>query len=110
MKASGQDQPAQFLLDVIGLLHQSEIPYAIVGAVGVSYYGIPRATTDGDAAVWLGGTGKSMFAGGPQDVIDARGILQVSADRLDMDLLRKLARRYGADAARTLESLLKETL
>lgn len=58
MKASGPDQPAQFLLDVIGLLHQTDIPYAVVGAIGVSYYGIPRATTDGDATVWLGGTWK----------------------------------------------------
>jgi hypothetical protein len=188
MNVSGPNQPAQLTLDIVGLLQSLGIPYAVVGAIGVSFYGIPRATTDGDAAVWLNGTGMSpqdvcvklaaagyrtklsigdiedpiqavivihdahenkadlligvrgmdsdaaartvpaslldsslrimgaedlvamkVFAGGPQDLIDVRGILQVSGERLDMDLLRKLARRYGADAVRTLDSLLNET-
>jgi predicted nucleotidyltransferase len=45
------------------------------------------------------------FAGGPQDVEDARIALK-TADQLDLDLLRKVTRRFGRPAADALESLL----
>lgn len=188
MKATGPNQPAQLLLDIVDLLHQLGVPCAIVGALAVSYYGIPRSTTDGDATIWLSGTGKSakdvtaalvntgyqaklslgdledpiqgvivikdlhenkadlligvrgmdpevvnrcisttlldspvrilgledlvamkVFAGGPQDLEDVRGILQVSESILNVDLLRGLAARYGTEASRTLGHLLAKT-
>jgi len=49
-----------------------------------------------------------IFAGGPQDMIDVRGILQVWRERLNPGLLRQVARRYGADVARTLDELLEQ--
>jgi hypothetical protein len=52
--------------------------------------------------------GMKMFAGGPQDVLDVRGILQVWGERLNPDLLRKVARRYGRDVAGELDKLLLE--
>ncbi|MEJ1961894.1 MAG: nucleotidyltransferase [Gammaproteobacteria bacterium] len=45
------------------------------------------------------------FAGGPRDLEDARVALR-TADRLDLDLLRKVTRRFGRPAADALELLL----
>jgi hypothetical protein len=49
--------------------------------------------------------GMKLFAGGPQDLIDVEGILQVSGGELDLQLLRDVARRYGPDIERKLEGL-----
>lgn len=49
-----------------------------------------------------------LFAGGPQDVMDVRGILQVWRERLDANLLRQAARRYGVDVLSALDKLLEE--
>jgi hypothetical protein len=46
------------------------------------------------------------LAGGPQDILDARAILEVQEGSLDLDLVRSLTRRFGRDAVRALESLL----
>jgi hypothetical protein len=52
--------------------------------------------------------GMKLFAGGPQDVMDVRGILQVWRERLDPALLKKVALRYGPEVLDTLNGLLKE--
>ncbi|HLG18465.1 MAG TPA: hypothetical protein VI895_01450 [Bdellovibrionota bacterium] len=49
-----------------------------------------------------------IFAGGPKDMDDVRGVLEVSREKLDLPLLKKLTRRYGAGEARTLASLLSK--
>jgi hypothetical protein len=187
MRTSGPSQPEQILLDVVDLLMGFGVPYALAGALAVSYYGVPRATTDADSVVWMKGTGKDtsdlkthlaasgyraelkrgdiedpilqsirvedehqnrvdlllavrgmdpdavhrcisaaffgstvriigaedligmkLFAGGPQDLIDVRGILQVSRESLNAELLRRVATRYGSDVAQTLDALLRE--
>jgi predicted nucleotidyltransferase len=46
------------------------------------------------------------FAGGPQDLEDARVALKTSSETLDLDLLRRVTRRFGRDAADVLEVLL----
>jgi len=46
-----------------------------------------------------------LFAGGPQDIEDVKGILQVSGERLDRDLLRTLARRFGDDVLLRLDDV-----
>jgi hypothetical protein len=187
MRATGPGQPALLLLDIFDILQELGVPSAIVGALAVSYYGVPRSTVDADAAIWLQGTGKNandiqgamvdagyearlsrgesddpisavliiedslgnavdlligvrgmdpnaverclttpmlnsivrvigaedliamkLFAGGPQDVMDVRGILQVWRERLDRNLLKKVTRLYGADVLETLKTLDKE--
>jgi predicted nucleotidyltransferase len=45
------------------------------------------------------------FAGRPQDLEDARVALR-TAEKLDLDLLRKVTRRFGRPAADALELLL----
>lgn len=46
------------------------------------------------------------FAGEPQDLADARSALALATEPVDVDLLRRLARRFGRPAADVLESLL----
>ena len=50
------------------------------------------------------------FAGGPQDIADARNALLLGRDSLDVKLLRALAQRYGREAATVLENLIEDTL
>jgi len=47
-----------------------------------------------------------VFAGGPMDMIDASRALAASGGCMDRELLRRLARRYGREAAEALERLL----
>jgi len=51
---------------------------------------------------------RKIFAGGAQDLDDVKNVLQVSGPRLDLDLLRRLTRRYGTVEAKTLDRLLKD--
>jgi predicted nucleotidyltransferase len=46
------------------------------------------------------------FAGGPQDIADARQALGTPEGRIDFDLLRRTTRRFGRAAADVLEQLL----
>jgi hypothetical protein len=46
------------------------------------------------------------FAGGPQDVVDARDCLRTASEPINVDLLRRLTRRFGRPAADVLERLL----
>jgi len=50
------------------------------------------------------------YAGGPQDLADARAVIAVDRESLDMELLRSLAARFGLDAARAIEELLADPL
>jgi hypothetical protein len=46
------------------------------------------------------------FAGGPQDMADARSAYQGAQGPVDLDLLRCVTRRFGRDAADKLEEVL----
>jgi hypothetical protein len=46
------------------------------------------------------------FAGGPQDIADARHALKTANEPIDIDLLRRLSRRFGRPAADVLEQVL----
>jgi predicted nucleotidyltransferase len=47
-----------------------------------------------------------VFAGGPMDIVDATRAISAGRDSLDLDLLRRLAKRYGRDTSESLERLL----
>ena len=49
-----------------------------------------------------------VFAGSPKDLGDAAGVLHVSSNRVHLPLLNALVRRYGKDAVRRLQLLLRE--
>jgi hypothetical protein len=46
------------------------------------------------------------FAGGPQDILDARSAYESALGPVDVDLLRAVTRRFGRDAADHLEQVL----
>jgi hypothetical protein len=50
--------------------------------------------------------GTKVFAGGPQDIVDAQNAISVADDALDVSLLRRIANRFGPDAISALEKLL----
>ena len=49
-----------------------------------------------------------LFAGGPQDLADAEAAMVVHDAALNVPLLRRLATRFGAEAARRLDTLLRK--
>ena len=46
------------------------------------------------------------FAGGPQDLIDARSAYAAAPGPIDLDLLRIVTRRFGREAADRLQEVL----
>ena len=46
------------------------------------------------------------FAGGPQDIADAEEVLGTTEAPIDLDLVRRITRRFGRAAADILEQLL----
>jgi hypothetical protein len=46
------------------------------------------------------------YAGGPQDIIDARSAYRAAPGPIDLDLLRTVTRRFGREAADTLQEVL----
>ncbi len=49
-----------------------------------------------------------IFAGGPQDMVDARNVIASAGGALNLTLLRRLARRYGNQTVAALEPLISE--
>jgi predicted nucleotidyltransferase len=47
-----------------------------------------------------------LFAGGPQDLLDARRAMAVSKGSLDMSLLLRVAKGFGHQAVQSLQSIL----
>jgi predicted nucleotidyltransferase len=48
------------------------------------------------------------FAGGAVDVADARAVMELDRESLDLELLRRLAQRFGRDAARVVQELIDD--
>ena len=46
------------------------------------------------------------FAGGPVDLADARAVIELDRESLDLELLRRLAQRFGRDAATVVQELI----
>ena len=51
MRTTAPGQSALFLLDIIDILNERHIPYAIIGAFAASFYGMVRASLDADAVI-----------------------------------------------------------
>lgn len=49
-----------------------------------------------------------IFAGGPQDLVDARAAITAAGDRLNLPLATTLAQRFGRDVAVTLRKIVAE--
>lgn len=51
-----------------------------------------------------------IFAGGPRDIEDVKGALKVSAEKIDLFLLKELTLNYGKRELKMLQTILKECL
>jgi hypothetical protein len=51
-------------------------------------------------------TTRVALAGGPVDLADARTVLEMDRSAADLDLLRRLASRYGGDTLTVVEALI----
>ncbi len=51
MRAKESGQSALLLLDVIDILNKQKVPYAVIGAMAVSFYGVVRSSLDADALI-----------------------------------------------------------
>lgn len=184
MRATRSGESALLLLDVIELLADQNIEYAVVGALAASIHGAVRASMDADVVLSVGvpqaeGIGQKLktvgfhteltrgdfddpipallkvldqygnrvdlliglkglepqafsrvttvvfqgstvrfigredfiamkvFAGGPMDLVDATRAMTAAGASLDLELVRRLAKRFGRDALESLERLLK---
>lgn len=187
MRTIGSGQSAILLLDVVEVLNNLNVPYAVVGAFAASFYGVIRASVDVDAVISLEAgridietliaalekiglqsrfrkgdlkdpvgavlnvgdafenrvdlimnirgmkdacfaravqvefmqtkiqlvgvedfIAMKLFAGGRKDLSDVAGVLEVSTELIDQQLLRELAVHYGEDCLQQLERLIKK--
>ena len=46
------------------------------------------------------------FAGGPVDLADARAVIEQDRGSLDVELLRRLAQRFGRETVKAVEELI----
>ena len=46
------------------------------------------------------------FAGGPMDLADARAVMDLDRGSLDVELLRRLAQRFGHETVKAVEFLI----
>lgn len=60
MKIHGPGESSLLLLRVISLLNRFKVPYVIIGAFAVSFYGQVRASLDADAVISIDGREKIL--------------------------------------------------
>jgi hypothetical protein len=88
MRTKSSGQSALLFLDVAHVLLTQNIPYAVVGALAAAVHGDVRGTT------------------GRRTSPDAQAALKWRDATTDLDLLRRLTRRFGRAATDVLEGLL----
>jgi hypothetical protein len=76
-------------------------PAAFARARNVTFFGESLSVVGREDFIAM-----KVFAGGPQDLADARQAMDFDRDALDLDLLRRLAVRFGPDTSRALGKLL----
>jgi hypothetical protein len=76
-------------------------PEAFSRSIEVSLYGEPLKFVSLEDFIAM-----KLFAGGPQGIADAKSAIESALEPLDLDLVRKVTARYGADTVGSLENLL----
>ena len=118
MRATKPGQSALLLLDVIDVLDALQVPYAIIGALAASFYGVVRGSADADAVVSSSGHAglKTLIealhragfksVGQKGDVGDPIGAIIHVSDRFEnrVDLLMRIRGMTEAAFARTVEA------
>jgi len=60
MRTTSPGQSALLLLDIIDILNDRGVSYAIIGAFAASFYGVVRASLDADAVISIHTTGDAI--------------------------------------------------
>jgi hypothetical protein len=76
-------------------------PDAFARAVEIQFQGVALRVIGREDFVAM-----KVFAGGPQDMSDAKSAITAAGGHLDLTLLRRLTQRYGRAASDSLERLL----
>jgi hypothetical protein len=87
-------------VDLLGGLRHLD-PQIFTRAVEVPFRGVNLRIVGREDFIAM-----KCFAGGPQDLVDARAAFEGTQSPLDLDLLRAVTRRFGRHAADRLENLL----
>jgi predicted nucleotidyltransferase len=105
------DDPIPAMIKVIDR-HDNRVDL-LVGLRGLDPEAFTRAMTvpfQGKVLKFIGREdfiAMKVFAGGPMDLLDASRAISAAGESLDQGLVRRLAQRFGQDAARALEKILK---
>jgi hypothetical protein len=78
-------------------------PVAFARARNVTFFGESLSVVGREDFIAM-----KVFAGGPQDLADARQVMDIDRDALDVDLLQRLAARFGQETSSNLAKLLRE--
>jgi hypothetical protein len=76
-------------------------PAAFLRATEVRFRGMPLRVIGLEDYIAM-----KAYAGGAQDLLDAKSALEASGSTLDLALLKRLAERFGRDASAALQTLL----
>jgi predicted nucleotidyltransferase len=85
----------------------------LIGLKGLEPQAFSRVTTvafQGSTVRFIGREdfiAMKVFAGGPMDLVDAARAVTAAGASLDLELVRRLAKRFGRDALESLERLLR---
>jgi hypothetical protein len=104
------DDPIAAML-VLTDLHANRVDL-LVGLRGLEFAAFARAVDVPFQGETLRAIGREdfiamkVFAGGAQDLSDARHVIDAASDQIDLALLRRLAEKYGRQTALALEAML----
>jgi hypothetical protein len=88
-------------VDLLGGLRGLD-PKAFSRAIEVPFLGLNLSIVGREDFIAM-----KCFAGGPQDLLDAKSAYREAEGPVDVDLMRRMARRFGRDAADRLEEILE---
>jgi len=96
MRTSAPGQSALMMADIAWPLEARGVRYAVIGFADATLEIVGREDF----------IAMKAFAGGPVDLADVRVIIELDREALDLELLRRLAQRFGRDATRAIDQLI----
>jgi predicted nucleotidyltransferase len=112
LRSGDHDDPIPGLMQLRDV-HGNQVDL-LIGLKGMEPHALERAIEvpfQGSALNFIGRedfVAMKVFAGGPMDLIDAARVISAGGADMDLELVRRLAKRYGRDASSALERILAE--
>ncbi len=89
-------------VDLIGGLRRSD-PELFDRLLSIDFDGLPLFMASAEDLLAL-----KLFAGGPQDLADARSLIEILGEQTDLALLRRVCERFGKSVSALCEKILAE--